>query len=332
MKDKIIIGSDISKEKLDFFCSETEEHFIVANNVEGLMKLESWYRQHNFNTDMLCIGFEHTGHHGKALVSFCEHKNITFYQIPALEIKRSLGITRGKNDKIDSKRICEYVMEKRHKLIPTSIGNKVLERVSLLKSQRALFVKQRTSLICNQDDLTKVLKLNVDDMMVVYNREMINEYTKKIKNLEEEINRLIKTDNDVSKNYGLLNTIVGIGPVISLDVILATDNFKKFDNWRKFASYCGSAPFEYESGKYVGKRRISSLANKAIKAHLSSGAKSAMRFDPEIKAYYLRKLEEGKTKKCITNAIRCKLIARMFSVVRRKEEYKKNYSHYLEVS
>ena len=57
---------------------------------------------------------------------------------------------------------------------------------------------------------------------------------------------------------------------------------------------------------------------------------SAIKFDNECKMYFERKLKEGKTKKCITNVIRCKLIARMYAVVKQNRPFEKNYAHSLE--
>lgn len=327
---KINLGADISKETIDFFCDANSELFQLKNNVKGLDKLLMWADQHQYPLNQIAIAFEHTGHYGNALVDFCVQHEITFYHVPALEIKKSLGITRGKNDQIDAKRICAYLKEKGYKLTPTKPVNDAIERLKHLQAQRALFVRNSASIKNVLKDQLEVLAISKEDFLVRTNMQMIQQFEKSIKEIDDEIQKMVEVDKEIKKNYNHVISITGIGKVIAIDTIIATHNFTKFNNWRQYASYCGCAPFEYSSGKFIGKPRISKLANKELKAHLNSGALSAIKFDNECKMYFERKLKEGKTKKCITNVIRCKLIARMYAVVKQNRPFEKNYAHSLE--
>ena len=55
-------------------------------------------------------------------------------------------------------------------------------------------------------------------------------------------------------------------------------------------------------------------------------ALSAIRMKGELQIYYKRKVAEGKNKMAVINAVRAKLIARMFAIVKRNQSYQKNYS------
>ena len=66
---------------------------------------------------------------------------------------------------------------------------------------------------------------------------------------------------------------------------------------------------------------MSHLGNKKLKTLLSNGANSAKSWDPEIRAYYKRKIDEGKEHKAVINAISCKLVNRVFAVVKRQTPY-----------
>ncbi|NDV77715.1 hypothetical protein D0T57_01835 [Dysgonomonas sp. 511] len=70
-----------------------------------------------------------------------------------------------------------------------------------------------------------------------------------------------------------------------------------------------------------GKTRTCSLANKQVKVYLTRAAITAMCHDPQMKAYYKRKVEQGKHKASVVNAIRAKIIARCFAVIRRQTPY-----------
>ena len=54
-------------------------------------------------------------------------------------------------------------------------------------------------------------------------------------------------------------------------------------------------------------------------------AMNAITFNDELKAYYQRKTNEGKNPMSVLNAVRFKLICRIFSVIKRNKEYQKEY-------
>ncbi len=79
------------------------------------------------------------------------------------------------------------------------------------------------------------------------------------------------------------------------------------------------APFEHTSGISIrGKTQASLLANKEVKVYPTRAAVTAIVWDPQMKAYYKRKVAEGKHKASLINAVRAKIIARAFAVIRRQ--------------
>jgi transposase len=329
MSNKVIIAADIAKEKLDIYCLENKEYFILKNESEGFQKLDQWIETHQFKRDNICIVFENTGSYGNKLIKYCTRNSITYYQLSALDIKLSKGIARGKDDKIDAKRIAQYYLEKQYKLQPSKPDSTSIERLKQLRESRDLLVKHAASIKQALKNDIEVLGLNNSDMVAMTKKETIQTMNNQIALLNKEIDGIIKSDKKLKTNFDLLCTIVGIGKVIALDTIMATCNFEKFNTWRQYASYTGCAPFSNESGKMVKKKSISPLARKDLKAHLTSGARSAVQFDQELKLYYERKLLEGKLNKCVINSVRAKLIARMFAVIRNQKDFKRNYSHNL---
>ncbi len=150
----------------------------------------------------------------------------------------------------------------------------------------------------------------------------------RIKNTEEQIKALISSNEEMARNFKLACSVKGIGLVIASFMIVTTNNFTSFNQARKYACYCGIAPFEHSSGSSIKARtRVSHLANKKIKSLLSSGARSAIRCDPQLRSYYLRKIAEGKNEKQVINAIRNKLISRVFVVVKRQLPYVNIHAH-----
>ncbi len=73
----------------------------------------------------------------------------------------------------------------------------------------------------------------------------------------------------------------------------------------------------------LGKTRVSEVSNKRIKVNLTIGARSAIINDPELKLYYKRKTDEGKEHGTVMNAVKFKLITRVFATVKRGTPYVK---------
>ncbi|MGB3116815.1 MAG: transposase, partial [Ferruginibacter sp.] len=111
-------------------------------------------------------------------------------------------------------------------------------------------------------------------------------------------------------------------------VLFIIDNFKIKDyslisNCRRLGTL--TVPFEYQSGISIkGKHRVHKMANKNLKSLLHLCAISAIKYVQEIKDYFNRKVEEGKHKMSIINAIRNKLVLRAFAVVRNDKPFVEN--------
>ena len=91
---------------------------------------------------------------------------------------------------------------------------------------------------------------------------------KEITDIEEEIEMLIRKDQEMNENFELVTGIIGIGPVIATDLIIKTGNFRIIDTHRRAASYAGVCPFPNASGKMVKKSRTSPFADKKLKSLL----------------------------------------------------------------
>jgi len=149
-----------------------------------------------------------------------------------------------------------------------------------------------------------------------------DDWEKQLKYVNAKIAELVRDDEKISEQYQLATSVIGVGVQTALNVIVTTRCFSRFANWRKLACFSGIAPMPYESGSSIkGRRKISHLADKKLKSLLNMAAMSAKRCDPEIKLYYERKKLEGKHHRVIMNAIRCKVLSRIFATVKRGTPY-----------
>ena len=88
---------------------------------------------------------------------------------------------------------------------------------------------------------------------------------KDLASIDQQIKELVKEDPHLNELFNLMTSITGVGPVVAVNILVTTDEFKKFETPAQFACYSGVAPFEHTSGKSIrGKTRVSHLANKKI--------------------------------------------------------------------
>lgn len=109
MKNKRFIGIDVSKETLDIYIHQINSYFIVSNSVSGFPELlELCCMQLDCSPNELYFCFENTGRYSRALAVFLAESEILFTMAPAIDIKKSMGLKRGKSDRIDAKAIALY--------------------------------------------------------------------------------------------------------------------------------------------------------------------------------------------------------------------------------
>lgn len=323
MKFQAFIGIDLSKSTIDIYLRDGGNHKVFSNDLEGFKAMVEWLMEilGQVTHDELLFGFEHTGLYSELLMAFLNSQNFPFTVIPGLELKRSLGIRRGKSDKADSKDIAEYIYEKREKIKLFKMPSKNLELIRKLASYRERMVKERAAYKTRLGEYQKIYGKEDFQVYVNSHKDLIDCMDKQIKKIEAELERLIREDQQLSRQYQLIKSVKGIGPQTAAMMIVLTKGFTSFQNWRKFASYAGIAPFPNQSGTFVGKTKTSKLANKRIKSLLTMCAGTAIQYDAEMKLYYEKRVSEGKNKMSTMNIIRNKLISRIFAVIERDSPY-----------
>jgi len=328
MKKKVFAGIDVSKNWIDVTCFQETDLKITLyerfdNNREGFQKMTAWI-QKKFNIDKQSIYFclEHTGAYSLLLSVFLSENGYNVWVEHALQIKRSLGMKREKNDKLDSYDIAMYVFRYLDKFKQYKTPNKLLLALQDLEAYRERLVKARLSLEVAAKELKT--EINEDNSGFIQDSSdyIIHGITEQIKEVDAQVTELIKSDSELKELYDLSTSIKGIGKQIAVYLLIHTQAFKAFENVRQLACYCGLAPFAQTSGSSINsKSRVSHLANKKLKSLLHMGALNAIRFDSEMKLFYEKKKKEGKHHLSILNIIKNKLINRIFAVVKRKTKF-----------
>ena len=318
MQNQTTIGIDVSSAALDIcVINECGQHsFVISNEVKAIGKFLSAYKE------CLIIGMENTGRYNWALYEALKDMRHDVYVIPPLHLKKSMGLVRGKSDKTDAIRIAIFI-QKNHADLPIwKPSCPAIQKLKILLTERNSRIKSKRQLLKQQYDYAKMKHLGLDKPLMKLNKQQLGLIDKQLVLIEREIELLIKADEQMHKQAKLIRSVPGAGKVLCWMMLAKTEAFSTITEPRKMACYSGVVPFPNQSGTSIrGKNRISCYADKSIKTVLHLAAMSAIRLKNELREYYLRKIAEGKNKMSALNAVRNKIIHRIFAVIKNQTPY-----------
>ncbi|MDQ6482053.1 transposase [Dyadobacter sp. LHD-138] len=151
MEKEWFIGVDISKLTLDFaLCNVNNPNQFIhrqfANCTLGFKKMLIGLKKDHVTSSNSLFCMEHTGHYTLALCCFLQNGNFPFTKVSPLHLKKSLGLIRGKNDKIDAKRIAQFACLHHRMLKPMQLPSACLLKLKNLVAFRDRLVKTSVSL------------------------------------------------------------------------------------------------------------------------------------------------------------------------------------------
>jgi len=326
------LGIDISKKKFDAALTidgKTYHGVLVENSAKSIQSFfKDLKKKFSLSFSQVIVCLEHTGIYSQPLLNFLVKNEIRVCLEPALQIKRSQGMTRGKNDKIDAERIALYAYKNRENLTFWKPQKSSIQKLKVLLVTRERLIKAKIQLGVPINESEAFLDASIQKEMHRNCRHTLKALEKDIDKINQAIDELVKIDQQVAEQFHFATSVPGIGKITALNVIIATDLFTQITEAKKFACYSGIAPFEHSSGSSIrGKTRVSHMANMTLKKLLHLAAISAIQHCDELKAFYKRKVEEGKNKMSVINAVRNKLISRIFACVKNKRTYQKDYKY-----
>jgi transposase len=323
---KMMVGIDVSKLKLDIWLMQhpkdaKQEHFIVSNNEKGIKEIIKVIKKQKIELPDCLFCFENTGIYSMPLSYYLSKIKADYWVVNALEINRSKGISRGKNDKNDSKDIAFYAFTHLHKLKLNTLPEKEIAQLKMLFTEREKLIrtirimdttKEAQGFIPNEI-IQEVIKMNAKTVLLL---------KKQLKAVEQKMEEIVRQNEKIKKQCELICSIPGVGKQTAHYLVITTKCFEAFDNWRKLACYAGVAPFDYSSGSSIkGRTKVNHLADKKMKSLLNMCALSIKKSDKDIEIYYQRKVAEGKNPMLVMNNIRCKILSRVFAIVNRGTPY-----------
>ncbi len=332
MNQKYFIGVDISKSKVDYAVMNFERDVLIQKEAFNRdTKLESVFKavmkRYKIQAPDLVVCCENTGIYNRPLERICAKMGIKLWVEHPLKIKRATTDMRGKSDRKDALRIAEYVVRYSDKAVWHKETPVTISELNSWSKIRDSLIGQKVALE-NQLREAKSHDLMEYATLKLGYKSALKAITLSIKNAEQKIKEIAAKDPQIQTNLTLITSIPGIGMQNALQFIIQTNNFKDFESAKHLACYAGVVPFSNQSGTIKKRDRVSSMANKSLKKLLHMAAMCAIRYNGELKAYYIRKVAEGKNKMSVLNAIRNKLVHRIYATVKRQSPYNSRNDSY----
>jgi len=330
---KNFVGIDISKLFFDVALLVADQSGLILHqqfkqSQKGFSDMKEWLKKQGVLLDaatLFCM--EYTGIYNTALTKFlCDEKALIWIEM-AIRIKKSEGFERGSNDKTDAIKIARYACRFKEKMQLWSPTDDNLNKIKHLIAQRDRIVDTISRLTVPINELKEIGCASEAKQLEKLQKTVINNLQKVKKNIEAAISKIVHQDKDLTRKVARVKSITGIGEVTAIAFLVYTKGFTSFDKGNELSCYCGVVPFiKKKSGISVTtKAHVSQFANKKLKTLLHMCALSAIQFDPQLKAYYERKVLAGKNKMIVLNAVRNKLVLRIFAVIRDDRDFVENY-------
>lgn len=327
-KFKHFLGIDVSKEYFDAVVildsnKQTKVHNQFDNNYKGLVALRKWLKSQGATCTDTLVCLENTGMYGKLIIKYLISFKFNLWVEMSYRIIRSMGIQRGKNDKIDAERIAIYAMKNIDEACIYKAPRKDIDKLRALLSLRDKLTRIKNALSVTIKEL-KSFDLETAKLSEKFQKSSLKSVNLDLQKIEKELDKIINQDPNLSHLYALTTSVIGVGKITATSLICFTNEFSMYTTARQLACYAGVVPFEHCSGKSVrSKPKVHHMANKKLKTLLTMCAMSSITSDPELKEYYDKKVAEGKNKWLVMNNVKNKLVHRICACIRDNRVFEK---------
>jgi transposase len=296
------VGIDVGKTWLDVALWGSEEIWRVSNDTEGIAEILA--RVATLNAQLIAV--EATGGYEQPLVQALLMQALPVAVVNPTRV-RALSKATGKlakTDMIDARLIAEYAF----KIQPEAQAPKKAQEIRLkaLVSRREQLVEMRSAEQNRLGTVHNSLRVDIG--------EHIEWMSERIQELEDQIQELIDSLPEWRAQVKRLDSIPGVGTITAVTVLAEMPELGQL-NRQKIAALAGLAPFNRDSGKKRGKRRIFG-GRKGVRRVLYMACLSAIRYNPVIRSLYQRLINKGKLFKVAMTACMRKMLTIMNAMIR----------------
>lgn len=266
---------------------------------------------------------EATGVYSEALSDCLFQRNVLVHVEPPHQVKKAF-YERGKTDPIDSRQIAEYGFRFPDRLHPWKPREDILEQLRVLMTIRYQYTGIKTKIKNARKSLER--KRQPYPTALALHLQMLQALKTVGSLIDKEMKAIIKQNIRLAQTMQHLETIPGVGFWMAVNFCLLTDGFTTHLHPKHLASYIGICPFPYESGTSVKRPPHADSAGPArLRSLLYLASMTMSKNNPQMKAYFDRKVREGKSKRLVMNNIANKLLRVMCAIVERGKPYDEKF-------
>jgi transposase len=305
------IGVDVSKEKLDVALLRAQGKFrdkVIANSRKGFLDLAAWLAKQGVSQAHICM--EATGAYWEDLAEFLVDAGFEVSVVNPILIKKfgeSLG-ERSKTDRLDARVIARFCAERAPQR--WQAPSKAVRGLRALVRRREALIELRTEELNRRDSASEPRVLESITKVIA----MLDE---QVKQIERQIREHIDNDPTLKQQRELLESVPGIGRVVSGMLLSYYGGDLRFDSSKQAVAFAGLDTSRRESGTSVrGKPRLSKKGHSNIRGTLYMPAVVAMTKSAWGKAFAGRLAAAGKPPLLIIGAVMRKLVAIAYGVLK----------------
>jgi transposase len=296
------VGIDVSKARLDVAVGETGTIWNERNDVDGIAQLVK--RLQEISPELVVI--ESTGGLERPVLVELERAGVPVALVNPRRVRefaKAIGLA-AKTDKLDARLLARFARDA--KPIPTQLPSEDDQHLSALLARR----KQLIDMLTAENNRLETIPLALKGLVT----EHIDWLELHIQSIEKEIDDSNRKDPDRRLKQDLMRTVKGIGPVTASTLSADLPELGHL-NKKQIAALVGVAPFNNDSGKWRGRRRIKG-GRASIRQVLYMAALAAARSNVFIRSFYQSLLKRGKQKKVALVACMRKLIVILNAMIR----------------
>ena len=239
MKFKNIIGIDVGKNSIDFSVLENGEKKLqgqVENSVKKLTLFLTSLKV-DFAETLFCM--EHTGIYNFHLLNVLQSRHAKIWLENPVQIKRSIGLTRGKNDKIDAIRISKYAYLHQEKAKIWEPTRHVIESLKLLMGLRSRLNKAKKLIEIPVAEAKEFISKENFKLMKQNCKSTLAGIKKDLEQVTIKIKEIVNSDETLKELFSYVSSVPNVGLITATAIIVSTNEFKKINTARQFACHAG---------------------------------------------------------------------------------------------
>jgi transposase len=297
-------GIDTGKGKLDVAIHGTGERLEVANDSAGHEHLIAWLRAH----DVRRVGIEASGGYEKAVTAALRLAGFPVIVFQPMQVRSYAGfeLQRAKNDRIDTD------------LIATCTA--LSQELRAAPDPRLEAFAEPLTLIDQLGEDIARWKTRREGFHQSEQRDWAGAEIKRLTRLRDlerrRLLRAIRGHKDLAHRLELMLSVEGIGEPTALTLLIRMPELGSLTR-EQIAALAGLAPYDHDSGRFKGQRRIAGGRARVRKALYAAAFPAAQRWNPQLITLYNRLKENGKEHKKALVACARKLLIMVNAVLTR---------------